>query len=184
MRSTCARSRQHHPTLDRRREAHERPSRPTAYGPARRLRSISRRGRATTHTNDAGARFDLESGRGGGHLDAVSSMSRSLEQVRSLLARATGTPYEEEARTSALIAARALIAGGFEIHESGTRDRLRALEQSGGGAARTAQQLRFIRARFMSRCRRCGRPIYPGDHVGWLRGGGCFHPWCLEARAT
>jgi hypothetical protein len=111
-------------------------------------------------------------------------MSRSLEQVRSLIARATGTPYEEEARTSALIAARALVAGGFEIHQSGTADRLRALEQrnAGAGPGITAG-LRFIRARFMSRCRRCGQCIYRGDQVGWLPGGGCFHPWCLAGSA-
>jgi hypothetical protein len=117
-------------------------------------------------------------------------MSRSLEQVRSLIARATGTPYEEEARTSALIAVRALVTGGFEIHESGTSDRLRALEQrtgrapSTGSAPSSAGRLRFIRARFMSRCRRCAQRIYPGDHVGWLRGGGCFHPACIGVRAT
>jgi hypothetical protein len=112
-------------------------------------------------------------------------MSRSLEQVRSLIARATGTPYEEEARTSAVIAARALVAGGFEIHQSGTAERLRALEQRNAGAGSSAtSRLRFIRARFMSRCRQCGQCIYPGDQVGWLRGGGCFHPWCFSARAT
>jgi hypothetical protein len=108
-----------------------------------------------------------------------------LEKVRALIARALGTSFEEEARTSALVAVRLMKEHGLELVEGGRAPPPRASAPVPTEPSRerrptpgTRAQRMHIRSRFDGWCRLCGEMFRAGDLIAWARGRGAVHARC------
>ena len=119
----------------------------------------------------------------------------SVDRVQKLVALATHNPNGHEARSAALLACKAIVAGGLVLLEPhDPRLLLRAWTpqapaprpQPAPPPARPAppqrrpmrddEEPRRIRARFASRCVVCGDGIEENERVWWRPGRGA---WCL-----
>lgn len=119
----------------------------------------------------------------------------NLQRVQKLIALAGNNPNENEARTAAYLAVKAIVAGGFVLLEPHDPRLLlgawapprptsaaRPAPTTPRPAPRPApapvpdDEPRRIRARFSSSCFVCDAQIAEGDRVYWRKGGGC---WCL-----
>jgi hypothetical protein len=87
-----------------------------------------------------------------------------IERARRLLARAThaATP-SEEARTSAMVLARLIVAHAIELVPAGLLDSLRSREEL------PLVAVRLIRSRYAGFCAVCARRYNVGDWVAWSR---------------
>lgn len=108
------------------------------------------------------------------------------DQLSALLSRAAhpATP-EEEARTSAVILCRAIVADRWELCPTGTTESLKKKaapptprpsqprRPTNGGPVQTIK----ISAKFAGACRTCGVRHDAGDVIAWRKGAGT---WCLD----
>lgn len=108
---------------------------------------------------------------------------RTLEKVRNLLVRAghPGTP-EEEARTSAAIAARMIYACGFVV-ELPVRTKQpppppETPPQPKPRSPPKAKPYRVITSRWSGWCKSCGGAFEVDEAVAWIKGFGCTHYEC------
>ena len=101
--------------------------------------------------------------------------AKTLQKVLALLARAAHphTP-EEEARTSAIIAARMIFASGLQIGASAEPPS----KTSPSPPPRCPKPYRVFTSRFDGWCKSCGEPFDIGDRVAWVKGRGCTHYEC------
>ena len=114
--------------------------------------------------------------------------AKTLERVRLLLERAghPGTP-EEEARTSATLAARLIYAHGYMVSYPATAPPpppppppppTAAPPASSYAWKQRAKPYRVITSKFSGWCKACGDSFDEGDVVAWYRGRGCTHYDC------
>ena len=96
-------------------------------------------------------------------------MSTPEEKVRRLLAQAT-SPFEEEARTAALLAARLIAQYGLQVVDPVKREPVK--RDSSGLFVR-------IKAKYTGRCKVCMGVILLEQKVWWKHGYGCVHDECM-----
>lgn len=91
---------------------------------------------------------------------------RTLDKVRALIAR-TSSSYEEEARTSAVIACRLIREHGIELRAP-AEPQEEAAPKSETRTAWAPREVRFVhQSRFAGRCLWCGELIPAGSRIAW-----------------
>lgn len=99
----------------------------------------------------------------------MQALAHTLEKITALIAR-TASPFEEEARTSAVIACRLIRENRLEIVPAGTASKARTTEEAPVSERRAAwapRQVRIIRARFDGSCLWCGESVEAGTRVAY-----------------
>jgi len=93
--------------------------------------------------------------------------------------RWTSTP-EEEARTSAVIAARMIYARGFQVAVPGKAPSSPPPREKEPKKAskREPKPYRVFTSRFDGWCRSCDDPFDVGEVVAWIKDRGCTHYDC------
>ena len=113
--------------------------------------------------------------------------SKAVERVGKLIAQATGTTFEGEARTAALMACQLIKEAGLRIvapesrsarTESAPRPN-RKTERRPTTATTASPTWTRIRVRFASVCRSCERDVPIGASAYWSRG---FGVKCLSCQ--
>src|SRR6185295_9929478 len=97
--------------------------------------------------------------------------TRLLERVSALVARASSS-FEEEARTSAVIACRLIREHGLEVSLPGS------VREPPQEPVSDEPEVRIIRSKFESSCLGCGGFVGIGERVSWTKGRGVSHLDC------
>jgi hypothetical protein len=96
----------------------------------------------------------------------MQALAHTLERITALIAR-TASPFEEEARTSAVIACRLIRENRLEIVPAGTVAQLET-QATEPRSAWMPREVRFMRrSRFAGWCFWCGEEIPAGSRVAY-----------------
>jgi len=95
----------------------------------------------------------------------MQALAHTLEKITALIAR-TASPFEEEARTSAVIACRLIRENSLEIVPAGTVAELRKRAPE-PRSQWMPPEVRFIRAKFDGSCLWCGESVEAGTRVAY-----------------
>lgn len=115
-------------------------------------------------------------------------LAPTLQRVHALLDRASHeTTPEEEARTSALIAARLIRQHGLRVvhplREEKPNPRVKSDPKKRRSSSKEVPEDavgRRIMARYDGRCRGCKRAFFEGDYIVWVMNYGAWHPVCWD----
>lgn len=104
-------------------------------------------------------------------------MQTPLDKVHKLIALSS-SPYEEEARTAAIMACRLIREHGFIVITAGSD---RAEEETKGSYHQrdAPPDWMLIFAKYGGRCKVCHKYYDVDDPVYWKKGGGCVHEECF-----
>jgi uncharacterized protein DUF2786 len=108
-------------------------------------------------------------------------MQAPLDKVHKLIALSS-SPYEEEARTAAIMACRLIREHGFVVISAGSKNaKQQNREEYQDDYRKTREdnpEWRFIFAKFGGRCKVCHKYYDVDDPVYWKKGAGCIHEDC------
>jgi hypothetical protein len=100
-------------------------------------------------------------------------VTKPVEKINALIARALSTTYPEEARTSAFVAVKLIRDHGVELVEVVAKP-----------TPTSALERVVIRSRYAGTCRACGARYVEGDLVAWAPRRGAVHPRCTRQEST
>ena len=119
-------------------------------------------------------------------MSGVNADQKTLAKVRALLARAghPNTP-EEEARTSAVIAAKMIYSCGLEVNLKSQGklpfdERQPKPKPKAPSKPKASSPYRIITTKFDGWCKSCGDPFDVNDVVAWVKDRGCTHYDCRD----